>query len=199
LLEKMPGDDWQKFANLRALYAFMYGYPGKKLLFMGSEFAQRREWTHDHSLDWHLCELPSHRGVQRLVRDLNRLYRSTAALYERDFDSGGFEWIDWSDHDNSVFSWVRRDALGNHVVVVSNLTPVVREQYSLGVPSGARYVEVINTDAVDYGGTGVGNFGTVDAVREVSHGRPYSLHVTLPPLATLILVPTKANQASSGG
>jgi 1,4-alpha-glucan branching enzyme len=198
LLEKMPGDDWQKFANLRALYAFMYGYPGKKLLFMGSEFAQRREWTHDHSLDWHLCELPSHRGVQQLVRDLNRLYRSTGALFELDFDPDGFEWIDWSDRDSSVFSWVRRDRHGRHVVVVSNLTPVVRKNYCLGVPTSDQYVEVINTDATEYGGTGVGNFGVVDGERLISHGRPYSLRLTLPPLATLILVPNVSKQIVSG-
>jgi len=188
LLEKMPGEDRQKFANLRALYGFMFGYPGKKLLFMGNEFAQRREWAHDHSLDWHLCTLPAHAGVQRLVRDLNALYRATPALFELDYDPHGFEWIDWSDRDNSVFSWIRRDRAGNHVVVVANLTPVVREQYALGVAAAGRYVEAINTDATEYGGMGVGNFGVVDARNEASHGRPCSLRLTLPPLATLILL-----------
>jgi len=198
MLEKMPGDDWQKFANLRALYGFMFGYPGKKLLFMGNEFAQRREWTHDHSLDWHLCETPAHAGVQRLVRDLNALYRHTHALFELDYDSHGFEWIDWSDRDNSVFSWIRRDRQGSHVIVVANLTPVVREQYRLGVAANGRYVEVINTDAVEYGGAGTGNLGVVEVVPEASQGRPCSLKLTLPPLATLILVPTGPDANANG-
>jgi 1,4-alpha-glucan branching enzyme len=189
LLGRMPGDKWQQFANVRALYGYMFGYPGKKLLFMGNEFAQRREWNHDHSLDWHLCAEPPHAGVQRLVRDLNHLYRSTPSLYERDYDGAGFEWIDWNDRDNSVFSWLRRDQSGGHVVVVANFTPVIRHNYRIGVPSNAAYSEILNSDAVEYGGSGVGNLGLVAAEAAPSHGREFSLSLTLPPLATLILMP----------
>jgi len=198
LLEKMPGDDWQKFANVRALFALMFAYPGKKLLFMGNEFAQRREWTHDHSLDWHLCARPSHAGVQCLLRDLNALYRSTSALFELDYDPQGFEWIDWGDRDNSVFSWIRRDRQGNHVVVVSNLTPVVREQYRVGVAFAGRYIEAINTDASEYGGTGVGNLGAVESEAVACHGCAHSLRLKLPPLATLILRPLAREQDQGG-
>ncbi len=192
LLGRMPGDDWQRFANLRALYGYMFGYPGKKLLFMGNEFAQRREWDHDHSLDWHLCEEAPHAGVQRLVRDLNSLYISTPALYEQDYDGGGFEWIDWNDRDNSVFSWLRHDRHGSHAVVVANFTPVIRQGYRVGVPSNVAYAEALNTDAVEYGGSGVGNLGLVRAEAAPSHGREFSLSLTLPPLATLILLPEQA-------
>lgn len=187
LLAKMPGDLWQKFANLRALFGFMYGYPGKKLLFMGAEFAQEREWSHDRSLDWHLCSDSRHAGVQRLVRDLNFLYRSTPALFEIDYDGAGFEWVDWSDRDNSVFSWIRRARNGDQLVVVSNFTPVVRDGYRIGVSQTGSYVEAINTDATEYGGSGVGNFGRVETEPTPHHGRPHSLTLRLPPLATLIL------------
>jgi 1,4-alpha-glucan branching enzyme len=194
LLERMPGDEWQKFANLRALYGYMYGYPGKKLLFMGNEFAQRREWNHDESLDWHLCDEARHSGVQRLIRDLNHLYRETPALYDNDFDAAGFEWIDWGDRDNSVFSWIRRARNGDFVVVVTNLTPVIREDYRVGVPSGGAYAERINTDAAEYGGSGIGNLGSVEAEAEaVPHWeRSFSLRLRLPPLATVILQPRTA-------
>jgi 1,4-alpha-glucan branching enzyme len=192
LLEKMPGDEWQKFANLRALYGYMYGYPGKKLLFMGNEFAQRREWSHERSLDWHLCREPLHAGMQQLVRDLNHIYRRMSALYEKDFDGAGFEWIDWSDRDNCVFSWLRRGHSGDFVVVVTNFTPVVREAYRIGVPQGGVYQEILNTDAREYGGSGLGNQGSVAAVAEPLHGRAYSLSLTLPPLATIMLSPTVA-------
>jgi len=191
LLGRMPGDDWQKFANLRALYGYMFGYPGKKLLFMGSEFAQRREWQHDYSIDWHLCDVPAHAGVQRLVRDLNALYRSTPALYERDYENGGFEWIDWGDRDNSIFSWVRWSSSGAHAVIVTNFTPVVREGCRVGVPGAGTYRERINTDACDYGGSGVGNFGLVRTEAVASHGRQHSVLLTVPPLATLILTPAE--------
>jgi 1,4-alpha-glucan branching enzyme len=189
LVGRMPGDDWQRFANLRALYGYMFGYPGKKLLFMGNEFAQWREWNHDESLDWHLCKEPAHAGIQCLVRDLNRLYRSTPAFYERDYDGGGFEWIDWNDRDNSVFSWLRRDQRGNHAVIVANFTPVVRHAYRVGVPSKVAYAESLNTDALEYGGSGTGNLGLVRAEAVPSHEREFSLSLTLPPLATLILKP----------
>jgi len=189
LLARMPGDEWQQFANLRALFGYMFGYPGKKLLFMGNEFGQRREWNHDTSLDWHLCDEPRHAGVQHLVRDLNRLYRETPALHERDFDGAGFEWLDWSDRDNSVLSWLRRAHDGGHVVIVSNLTPVVRRNYRVGVPEAGAYREILNTDALEYGGSGAGNLGGTEASGVSHHGRPYSLSLTLPPLATIMLQP----------
>ena len=189
LVSKMPGDDWQQFANLRAYFGSMFCHPGKKLLFMGAELAQRREWDHDHSLDWHLLEYPSHNGVQKLVRDLNKLYRETPALYQLDFSQSGFEWIDWEDRDSSVFSWLRRDRNGNIVVCVTNFTPVIRYDYRIGVPIGGDYTEVINTDSAEYGGSNMGNAGGTAAENLSSNGRPYSLKLTLPPLTTLILRP----------
>jgi 1,4-alpha-glucan branching enzyme len=189
LLGRMPGDDWQRFANLRALYGFMYAYPGKKLLFMGNEFAQRQEWNHDGSLDWHLCDEPLHAGVQRLVRDLNALYCSSPELYQLDYDRAGFEWIDWSDRDNSVFSWIRRGRDRTLAVVVTNLTPVARHDYRLGVPQPGTYREVLNTDATDYGGGGIGNCGQVATEPVSCHGCGQSLRLTVPPLATLVLKP----------
>jgi len=191
LLGRMPGDDWQRFANLRAYLGFMFGHPGKKLLFMGAELAQQREWSHDASLDWHLLEYSSHRGVQKLVRDLNRVYRSTPALHQVDFEPAGFEWIDWGDRDNSVFSWVRRGADGSCVACVSNLTPVPRENFLLGVPQPGQYRELVNTDRRDYDGSGVVNSCPLHTEDRAAHGRPQSLRLTLPPLATLILQPDK--------
>jgi 1,4-alpha-glucan branching enzyme len=189
LLAKMPGDRWRKFANLRAYFGFMYAHPGKKLLFMGGEFAQEREWNHDLGLDWHLLEDSLHRGVRNLVRDLNRLYRGTPALYELDCESGGFEWIDSTDVDQSVFSFLRHGKRKDgFVAVVSNFTPVIRENYRLGVPADGTYVERLNTDAKIYGGSGVGNFGAVKTEAVPCHGRPYSLSLTLPPLATLVFL-----------
>ncbi|MCI0517558.1 MAG: 1,4-alpha-glucan branching protein GlgB [Woeseiaceae bacterium] len=194
LLGRMPGDEWQKFANLRAYLALMYCHPGKKLLFMGAELAQWQEWSHDRSLDWHLLRQPLHAGMQRLVRDLNRLYRFTPALHQVDFDTQGFEWIDWQDRDASVLAWIRRDCNGNFVVCVANLTPVVRYHYAVGVPRRGTYVELFNSDAAAYGGSNLGNAGHVEASENGSHGRPCSLLLTLPPLATLILGP-----AGTGG
>jgi 1,4-alpha-glucan branching enzyme len=189
LLGKMPGDEWQRFANLRAYVATMYCHPGKKLLFMGAELAQAAEWDHDRSLDWHLLEHPLHKGAQSLVRDLNGLYRSIPALHEIDFEPEGFEWIDWRDHDNSVFSWIRRDRQGEFVVCVANFTPVIRYDYVVGVPAGGNYREVLNTDSELYGGSNCGNFGRIVASDEKSHERPFSLRLTLPPLSTLVLRP----------
>ena len=187
LMGRMPGDDWQQFANLRAYYASMYGHPGKKLLFMGSEIAQRIEWNHDQSLDWHLLQYAPHAGVQALVRDLNQVYRDTPALYEVDFRPEGFEWLDWEDRAQSVFSWLRRDAHGNYVVVICNMTPVVRKGYRIGLPDKRRFGVAINTDDERYGGSGVGP-GELIASDQGHHGRPHSMQVCLPPLATLILV-----------
>ncbi|MET0530010.1 MAG: 1,4-alpha-glucan branching protein GlgB [Microvirga sp.] len=189
LIRKMPGDQWQRFANLRAYYGFMWGHPGKKLLFMGGEFAQEQEWNHDYSLDWHLLEDPFHQGVQSLIRDLNEAYRSVPALHERDCEWKGFEWIVSDDRDNSVIAWMRRgDAEDSIAIVVSNFTPVVREGYRIGVPLPGFYREAVNTDAAMYGGSNVGNLGGVMAEDTQSHSRPCSLTLTIPPLATLILV-----------
>ncbi len=187
LLGKMPGDEWQRFANLRAYFGFMFAHPGKKLLFMGAELAQAREWSHDRSLDWHLLEQPFHRGVQSLVRDLNHVYRSTPALYERDFSHEGFEWIEWEDRDNSVFAWLRRDQHGGLIVCISNFTPVVRQDYRIGVPADCSLREILNTDREEYGGSGLVNSGLIQSAPVRSHGRGDSLLVTLPPLATIIL------------
>ncbi len=188
LLTKMAGDDWQKFANLRAYYAFMWGYPGKKLLFMGQEFAQRDEWSEARSLDWHVLDYPSHKGVQSLVRDLNRCYRMIPALHARDCEPEGFEWLIADDRDNSVFAWARHSGEGGTIVaVVSNFTPVPREGYRLPLPAAGQWREVVNTDAALYGGSGVGNMGVVMAEPEPSHGKPASAVLTLPPLATLYL------------
>jgi 1,4-alpha-glucan branching enzyme len=194
LLGKMPGDIWQKFANLRCLHVYMYGHPGKKLLFMGGEFGQWREWDHDRSLDWHLLnEGPHHRGLQGLVRDLNRLYRSQPALFEVDFEPRGFEWIDCHDWQGSIVSFLRRSKNpDDFVVVICNFTPVPRHGYRVGVPVGGDYVEVLNSDAAIYGGSNVGNVGMVTAQPIPEHGRPFSLVLTLPPLAGLILKPRAA-------
>ncbi len=191
LHQKMPGDDWQKFANLRCFYAFMYGHPGKKLLFMGGEFGQTREWNHDQSLDWHLLEMgPYHRGLQRLVQDLNRLYRSEPALHQVDFDPAGFQWIDCGDWEQSVVSFVRRaKGPADFVLFVCNFTPVPRHGYRIGVPAAGYYREVLNTDAQAYGGSNVGNAGGAWAEPLPWQGQPHSLVLTLPPLATLILKP----------
>ncbi len=193
LHQKMPGDDWQKFANLRAFYAFMYGHPGKKLLFMGGEFGQTREWNHDASLDWHLLEMgPYHRGLKILVQDLNRLYRSEPALHEVDYEPAGFQWIAPSDWEQSVVSFIRRARDPEEfVVVVSNLTPVPRPGYRLGVPRPGFYRELLNTDAAPYGGGDVGNAGGVVAEPTQWQGQPCSLSLTLPPLATLVLKPSR--------
>ena len=190
LLGKMPGDRWQKFANLRAYLAFMWTHPGKKLLFMGGEFGQEREWNHDQSLDWHLIDDPMHAGVQKAVRDLNHLYRAEPALHELDCDEAGFEWIDGGDVENSVFSFLRKgNGDARPVIVVANMTPVVRPDYRLGVPLDCGWREILNTDAEPYGGSNVGNAGRMEAENEGWHGRTASIRVTLPPLATIILVP----------
>jgi 1,4-alpha-glucan branching enzyme len=186
ILGRMPGDRWQKFANLRAYYAFMYGHPGKKLLFMGDEIGQSAEWDHDQSLDWHLLQYPEHAGVQRLMKDLNRLYAATPALHEVDFAEAGFEWIDWGDNENSVLSWLRRDKHGGFIACVINLTPVVRDNFRVGVPVEGTYEVVLSTDETRYGGSGTGA-QTAVSVKTEQHGRPYSIEITLPPLGALFL------------
>ncbi len=188
LLAKMPGDDWQKFATLRVLFAYMYALPGKKLLFMGAELAQRAEWSHEASLEWHLLQYAPHRGVQQLVRDLNRLVRAEPALHELDTDPAGMEWVDANDSDNSVLSFLRKGREGRgDIVVVCNLTPVPRYDYRVGVPRAGFWREVLNTDAREYGGSGIGNLGGLGAAAEPCHGRPHSLDLVLPPLAVVAL------------
>ncbi|MDN6888059.1 1,4-alpha-glucan branching protein GlgB [Variovorax sp. CAN2819] len=188
MLGKMPGDNWQQFANLRALYGFMWAHPGKKLLFMGSEFGQRREWTHDGELEWWVSGLEGHAGLQRLVSQLNRVYRASPALHRLDFSSAGFEWLAADEAELSVFAFLRKAGDGSPpLLAVSNMTPVPRTNYLLGVPLGGRWCEVINTDATEFGGSGWGNFGGVEAAPVGSHGRRQSVCLTLPPLSTLIL------------
>ncbi len=188
LIDKMPGDRWQRFANLRAYYGFMWGHPGKKLLFMGCEFGQEREWNHDRSLDWHLLEDGFHRGLQSLVRDLNGAFTSIPALHECDAEAAGFEWLVPDDAENSVIAWLRRGLDPDRVaVVVSNFTPIPRIGYRIGVPVPGFYREAVNTDAAAYGGSNVGNGGGVATEEAESHGHPYALTLTIPPLATLIL------------
>jgi 1,4-alpha-glucan branching enzyme len=186
LLCKMPGDDWQKFANLRLLYGYQYAQPGKKLLFMGGEIGQWEEWSHESSLSWHLLQYPPHAGMQQWVRDLNRLYREEPALYEYDLNPAGYEWIDGSDADQSALSFLRRGKTTETVVlVVCNFTPVPRCGYRVGVPRSGVWQEVLNSDATAYGGSGLGNQGQVEAEAIASHGRPHSLKITLPPLAVV--------------
>jgi 1,4-alpha-glucan branching enzyme len=189
LLGKMPGDEWQQFASLRLLYGYMWIHPGKKLLFMGGEFGQRREWQHEESLEWHVLKLPLHQGVKRWVRDLNHLYRSTAALHEQDFSDAGFSWIDCDDADVSVISFLRRSAAGAPALIVCNFTPVPRPHYRVGVPTQGRWHERLNSDAEDYGGSGQGNLGALDTEPVAAHGHAQSLGLRLPPLAVLILTP----------
>jgi 1,4-alpha-glucan branching enzyme len=188
LVGKMPGDDWQKFANLRAYYAFMWGYPGKKLLFMGQEFGQWQEWASDRSLDWHLTGFGPHRGVQSLIRDLNRAYRDNGALHARDCEGDGFQWLIADDADWSVFAWARRGAPEDRPVAVAvNFTSVPRHGYQLPLPFAGTWREIVNTDAAIYGGSGTGNFGRVVADAGPYRNEPASAMVTLPPLAAIML------------
>lgn len=187
LLAKMPGDDWQKFANLRLLLGYMFCHPGKKLLFMGGEFGQWNEWYHEESLDWHLLEYPPHRGVLKWVRDLNHYYRSEPALYELDFEAEGFEWVDFADWENSIISFIRKGrTVEDIILVVCNFTPVLRTDYKMGVPSGGFWEEALNSDSQEYGGGGKGNFGGVEAASKPHHGRPFSLNLTIPPLSVVV-------------
>jgi 1,4-alpha-glucan branching enzyme len=191
LLGKMPGDRWQQFANLRALYAFMWAHPGKKLLFMGAELAQEQEWSHDRSLDWHLLERAEHDGVRTLVRELNRVYRAEPALWERDHEPAGFRWLEANDADRNVLAFARYPARkeGNPLVCVCNLSPEVRYAYRVGMPEAGGWREVLNTDSTHYGGSDVGNLGAVEAEKRPWHDQPFSAELTLPPLAVVWLVP----------
>ncbi|MDD5038570.1 MAG: 1,4-alpha-glucan branching protein GlgB [Dehalococcoidales bacterium] len=200
LLSKMPGDFWQKFANLRALYSYMLGHPGKKLLFMGSEFGQWREWDHNQSLDWHLLEYEPHRGLQRFIQDWNRLYRSQPALYSVDFHWSGFEWIDFRDTDDSIVSFLRKSKDERDILVfVCNFTPVPRHGYRIGVPFSGVYREVLNSDSGIYWGGNMGNFGGVRAEDRPWHGKPFSISLTLPPLSVVILKPEISSETATEG
>jgi 1,4-alpha-glucan branching enzyme len=188
LLDKMPGDRWRKFANLRALYAYMWARSGKKLLFMGGEFGQWREWNHDAGLDWHLLAEADHRGLQSLVRDLNRIYRAEPALWEADVDPKGFQWLDANNADENIIAFMRiAPSSGRRVICLCNFSPVVREGYRIGAPVGGLYKEILNSDAAIYGGSNVGNAGAVMAQNSPSHGMPFSLTLRLPPLGVIWL------------
>ncbi|HJP66317.1 MAG TPA: alpha amylase C-terminal domain-containing protein, partial [Actinomycetota bacterium] len=188
LIGKVPGDEWQRFANLRLLFGYMWAQTGKKLLFMGGEFGQRAEWNHDRALDWDLTEQPAHAGLRRWVSDLNRLYVEEPALHDKDAEPGGFEWVDASDSEASVVTFLRKGRADHDVILVAcNFTPMPRENYLTGVPRGGLWREVLNSDADHYGGSGWGNMGGVEAVPVPVHGRPKSLTLTLPPLGCVFL------------
>jgi 1,4-alpha-glucan branching enzyme len=193
LIGRMPGDDWQRFANLRAYFAYMYAHPGKKLLFMGGEFAQWSEWDHQHSLDWHLLDYAPHRGMQALIRQLNHCYRQLPALFQLDFESQGFEWIDCNDAEHNIYAWLRRARDGSCMICVCNFTPVVRQEYRLGVPQAGLYKVLVNTDSAEFGGSNTSITAASEERLETqnapAHGRPQSVQLTLPPLATVWLVP----------
>jgi 1,4-alpha-glucan branching enzyme len=188
MIGKMPGDEWQRFANLRALYTYQFTHPGKKLLFMGDEFGQVREWNYDGSLEWDVLQYPVHGGLQRLVGDLNRLYRAEPSLYELDYEPSGFQWIDCNDNENSVFSFIRRARdRGDFTVTILNFTPVPRTAYRIGVPEPGRYREMLNSDSALYAGSNMGNAGFVASEPVAAHGQPHSIVLVLPPLAGLVL------------
>jgi 1,4-alpha-glucan branching enzyme len=188
LIRKMPGDEWQKFANLRLLYAYMFAQPGKKMLFMGDEFGQVREWSHDLSLEWHVLQYPLHAGIQKWMEQLNHLYRSEAALHWFDNDPAGFEWVDCNDAPMSVVSLLRKGkSPEDDVLAAFNFTPVPRLGYHVGVPHAGYWRELLNSDAKEYGGSGMGNLGGVQTTDEPTHGRPHTLTLTLPPLGAVFL------------
>jgi 1,4-alpha-glucan branching enzyme len=188
LLQKMPGDDWQKFANLRLLFGYLFAHPGKKLLFMGGEFGQWNEWYHESSLDWHLLDYPHHQGILRWMKHLNSVYKAEPALFEIDFDHAGFEWIDCGDWEQSILSFMRKGkADSDTILIICNFTPVPRFDYRVGVPKGGFWREILNSDAEEYGGSGLGNLGGVEGISDPSHGRPFSLSLVLPPLGIVAL------------
>lgn len=188
ILTRMPGDNWQKFANVRSYYGFMWAHPGKKLLFMGNEFAQSAEWNHDTSLDWHQLGIAEHSGVQSLIKDLNQLYASCPALYENDFEETGFEWIEADDHHNSIFCFMRKSAsLGKTIIVICNFTPVPREKYRVGVNSQCIYRELLNTDNQKYGGSGFVNTQSIYSQNIPWHYRNHSIEVGIAPLSTMFI------------
>jgi 1,4-alpha-glucan branching enzyme len=184
----MPGDEWQRFANLRLLFASMMSQPAKKLIFMGGEFGQYREWNHDVSLDWHLLDSMPHATLQRWVEDLNKAYRDIPALHELDFNPDGFEWVDCCDTENSVVTLIRKARGGPIVLAAFNYTPMPRHNYMVGVPRGGHWREILNSDAEIYGGSGQGNMGGLDAAPIPLHGRKWSLTMTLPPLGAVFML-----------
>lgn len=186
LIGRMPGDDWQKFANLRLMLGYMFTHPGKKLLFMGDEFGQGREWNHDESLDWHLLEHPLHKGIHKWVKDLHHLYKNEPALYQLDFAEDGFKWVDAGDWERSIISYLRKDKDGKHLLVVCNFTPQTHFNYGIGVPEGGIWTEVLNSDNQDYNGSGQMNPGGLEAQQVPLHGYEHSLHLTIPPLGIII-------------
>jgi len=192
LLSKMPGDTWQKFANLRLLFGYQYSSPGKKLLFMGGEIGQWIEWNEERSLDWHLLDFPLHAGVKQLVCDLNRLYRDEPALHQYDCNPAGFEWIDCQDNEQSILCYLRKGKyLDDFILVICNFTPVPRWSYRIGVPQAGYWKEMLNSDAEAYGGSGIGNHGGVHSDAHWHHGRPHSISVVLPPLSIVMLKMTR--------
>jgi 1,4-alpha-glucan branching enzyme len=196
MIGKMPGDDWRRFANLRALYALMFAFPGKKLLFMGNEFGQWGEWNHDKSLDWHLLQYEPHRRLQACVRDLNHLYQKTRQMHSIDFHHSGFEWIDFADSDHSIISFMRKSKDSEDpLIVVGNFTPVPRTGYRIGVPKGGKYRVIFNSDSEAYGGSNMGNGFEVAADPIEQHGRSYSLNLILPPLAVTYYCPESTTRA----
>jgi 1,4-alpha-glucan branching enzyme len=189
MLQRMPGDTWERFANLRAYYGFMWGHPGKKLLFMGCEFAQPGEWAQSGQLDWDVAQQPAHAGIARLVRDLNTLYRGEAALHRLDCEEAGFQWLEGNDADHSIVAWVRRGQNDDRpVVVICNFTPQERRDWRFGLPLAGHWAEALNSDAEIYGGSNRGNLGGVSTEAVPAHGQEVSAQVTLPPLSTLFLV-----------
>ena len=187
MVQKMPGDRWQQMANLRMFYAWMFAHPGKKLLFQGLDIGQSDEWNHDQSVPWHLLDYDEHKGVQNVIRDLNRLYTSEPALNELDHEADGFEWIDHEDSENSIFSFLRRSRDGETIIAIVNATPVLREGYRLGVPNGGFYEEIFNSDAEIYGGSNQGSGGGIPTQEQEAHGKPHSIEITIPPLGTVFL------------
>jgi 1,4-alpha-glucan branching enzyme len=187
MVQKMPGDRWQQMANLRMFYAWMFAHPGKKLLFQGLDIGQSDEWNHDQSVPWHLLDYDEHRGVQNVIRDLNRLYTSEPALNELDHEADGFEWIDHEDSENSLFSFLRRSRDGETIIAIVNATPVLREGYRLGVPDGGFYEEIFNSDAEIYGGSNQGSGGGIPTQEQEAHGKPHSIEITIPPLGAVFL------------
>jgi 1,4-alpha-glucan branching enzyme len=187
MLRKMPGDEWQQFANLRLLYSFMFTHPGTKLLFMGDEFAQGEEWNYQYSLDWHVMEYPNHQGMAAAVKGLNNLYKSEPALYEKGFDHDGFDWIDGGNADDSILVYARKGYNAkNDVVVVLNMTPVVRYDFRVGVPAHGEWKEIFNSDNAEFWGSGVGNPYSVQSELVNWHGREHSINITIPPLGAMV-------------
>jgi 1,4-alpha-glucan branching enzyme len=199
LLAKMPGDVWQKRAQLRLLYGFLYAHPGKKLLFMGGEFGQWEEWSHERGLDWSLYEREAHRQIASWIRDLNNTYVKSPPLYEEDASPRGFSWIDCQDSEQSVISFLRFSSSGEMLLVACNMTPVPRTLYRIGVPLPGIWEEILNSDALEYGGSGWGNYGSIEAEEYGFHGKAYSLSLNLPPLGVLFLTPSRRGEEDLHG